>query len=268
MKQGRAARKSRSFVKKNTMNPLENTLLPEHIHEHPLTQQFSCYWTDQNCASTAVDLIHFGYGQFRRAKKIGQLDMLKALHTNGNQPEYQKEVLEFGLEGVIDAVRICICFENYMKAKLLAEGFLVHELDKDVTGIKDLAKAQRERPVSLKEAVHLSGGWSKSPDGLDYLVGVRKQTLKMSWMLGKAYQEKIDLPASVLKYLDGVNKQRNELHFYMTDGFSTSDDTIESIQNLIRFVTGPMTTMHDSLIDNYKLPERFLIRTAPVAASP
>jgi hypothetical protein len=85
--------------------------------------------------------------------------MLKALHTNGNQPEYQKEVLEFGLEGVIDAVRICICFENYMKAKLLAEGFLVHELDKDVTGIKDLRRLNASVPYhSRKPCICLVDG--------------------------------------------------------------------------------------------------------------
>lgn len=244
------------------MNSSESTLIPEHLQEHPLAQQFSCYWTDQNCASTAVGLIHFGYGQFRRARRIERLEMLEVLNQHGHKPEYHKEVLEFGLEGVIDAVRICICFENYMKAKLLADGFLIHELDKGMAGMKELAAAQRIRPVKLREAEQLNGGWQSSSEGLGYLKGVKRHTLKMSWMLGEAYQTSIGLPESVLQHLSRLNSDRNELHFYLSDGFSTSSETIKALRELIRFVKGPMTTMHDSLIDNYDLPKRFLIRDA------
>ena len=241
------------------MDTAREEVLSEELHTHPLAQQFAAYWVEQNAASKAMNLIHFGYGQFHRAQLIAQLDFLRTINEHGCRPEYQQVAVEIGLEGVIDAIRICICFENYMKAALLAKGYFVHELDRGLEGLKSLAKEQSKRPLTLVEVRRESGGWQRSPDGLGFLKGVKKNTLKMSWMLGPGYQEIISLPASIAEFIGGLNEKRNHLHFYLSDGFTTSKQIVQSLEGLISFVNGPMVNMHNSLIENYDLPKRFLI---------
>lgn len=233
--------------------------IPEELHEHPVVQQFSAYWLDQNAANTAMNLIHFGYGQFHRARLITRLDLLQAINEHGNRPEFQQDAVELGMDGVVDAIRICICFENFMKAALLAKGFFIHELDKGHEPLKSLAKEQSARPLTLVEVRSICGGWQPTKDGFRYLKGVKKNTLKMSWMLGPAYQEVVGLPIGVAEFLRGLNDKRNNLHFYLSDGFITSKKIVQSIEDLIAFVNGPMVNLHNSLIENYALPKRFII---------
>jgi len=251
---------------------MDNTgaiILPEELDAHPIAQQFSAYWVDQNTASKAMNLIHFGYEQFHRARLISELDILRTIHEHGFRLEFQQKAVEIGLEGVVDAIRICICFENYMKATLLAKGYFVHELDKGFTGLKQLAKEQAHRPLTLVDVRRESGGWQRNPDGLCFLKGVRKNTLKMSSMLRVGYQEVIGLPTNVADFVGGLNEKRNHLHFYLSDGFTISKQIVQSLEELIVFVNGPMVNMHNSLIENYDLPRRFLIDSgkAPATAS-
>lgn len=220
------------------------------------------YWSGKNTALTAVYLIRYGWMQFMRARLVEEVELLKSINAQGKRPEHEKAIKELVMDGVVDAVRICICFENFMKAKLLADGFIIHELDQNAEELKELARKQRKEPISLRNIEEVCGGWQRTPDGSGCLKGVRRQTLKLSCMLKPDYQKQIRLPLDVARSVDKFAAKRNELHLYLSDGLSTSTEAIASLEGMIAFAHGPMVTMHDSIIENHDLPQNLRLRHA------
>lgn len=75
-----------------------------------------------------MNLLSFGVTMIAHAKHISEIERLRVVVNNPelNIPFKLIPALgEFFLENLIDTIRISICFENYMKAKLLLNGFLV-----------------------------------------------------------------------------------------------------------------------------------------------
>src|SRR6266581_2230101 len=92
------------------------------------TSHSICYLDEVHTRWTAFKLLHIGYNYFARACRISNFEGIK--HTI-------REIEEKGMlntqfdntyadEILLDSIKISICFENYLKAQLLLQGFLIH----------------------------------------------------------------------------------------------------------------------------------------------
>lgn len=113
------------------------------------------YYHTNNMYATAINLIHFALGQIIRTTHLKNLDELKELivkdgETSGEMNEEKIEKLKkFIFDGLIDSIRISICFENSIKAILLSNGYIVHIIDRN----KDKAfhNSQKEAPIKIND---------------------------------------------------------------------------------------------------------------------
>lgn len=119
-------------------------------------------------------------------------------------------------EKLIDYVKISIAFENYNKAVLLENGFLVHKVKKSPTN-KEIFKRQNEGiPILVTEFLQFSNEQLDRHSKKVFLTGLTPnfETINYSLTLSKKYQEIIKLDNELCYRLKEINDNRNRLHFY------------------------------------------------------
>lgn len=132
-------------------------------------------------------------------------------------------------EKLIDYVKICIAFENYNKAMLIKNGYLIHNI-KSSSINKGLSKLQSQGyPIKLSDFLELNS-FSSDPrkyQGEVYLSGLSENfmTVKFSHTLNDHYQKIIGLDPRFVYLLKEINEKRNRLHFFteFIGGFSVAD---------------------------------------------
>lgn len=151
-------------------------------------------------------MILFGLEEFKGAYVIQNLDRLEELLEKRERGEIAIEELAraiapFMFNDLSDAIRICVFFENYMKAILLSERMIIHQFASD--RLKSLGSRQRKRPIINRYFVKCR------VEGRE----VSDLTIGMETMLRKSYQEVIKLPDDIQSIIREISATRNELHF-------------------------------------------------------
>lgn len=173
-------------------------------------------------------LIVFGLEEFKGAYIIQNLDQLEALLDKKDRgeiglEEFGQAVAPFMFNDLSDAIRICVFFENYMKAILMSERMIVHQFTSE--RLKPLGRRQNKQPI-----VNL------------YLVKCRiepyevsEQTIGMGTMLGNKYQEVIKLPDDIRDIVREINASRNRLHFRANIAGEYGRSTVADLRKLDGF---------------------------------
>lgn len=120
-------------------------------------------------------------------------------------------------EKLIDYIKISVAFENFNKAILLRDGYLVHKIQKNEPN-KHLAKIQRAgQPILLADFISVCPFISDKFNRKCYLSGLTEhfQTIKFSDTLNEHYQGLLNLDSTLLHHIKGINDNRNRLHFFI-----------------------------------------------------
>jgi hypothetical protein len=215
-----------------------------------------CYFAERNMKAFAANMIIFGCETFARAKHIkeieelsSQIDIQDSFAREGKGPNQETIAImgEFVLDTIPDWIRITICFENYMKAILLMNGFLIHKIDKNVTSLKTLANNQNKKPISLSRFQELRNFSMNIETRQWMLEGLKPQTIDFSVLLWKKYQDEIKLPEKILELISEINTKRNNLHFYHEATNAYSQIFIEELKQLNKFVKEEMMNLVSKL---------------------
>jgi hypothetical protein len=212
-----------------------------------------CYYAEQNAKATALNLLSLGHQYFARSVHIDRLDELESIINDPNFNEIAciKEKLKpFLFDNLLDAIKISICFENYMKAKLLLNGFVIHKLSKR-PNYNQLRKQQENHPISLLEIKAIES-WKKV-EGQEYfyLPGLTKQTINFTTMLEKKdYWKYIAFPSDVAKIVSEINRQRNTLHFLTGERGFYGPSKIDQLKKLREFARIELKILQNQLIDD------------------
>ena len=185
---------------------------------------------------TVLNLIRVGADVFRKAKLIQELDEFAhacALVNSGRDNDYQTRMLPFVDEYLVDSVRVCLFFENYMKARLIERRRIVHEV-KDT--LPDLRKAQKKRPISFDELVSVApftdaGGMNVIHTGLKQMTVGAKTLFEQ-----KDYRDMIDIPAHFYPTLMTMTKDRNRLRFMNYRELGHNEKFIKALGEMKTFV--------------------------------
>jgi len=174
-------------------------------------------------------MIVFGLEEFKHAYIIQNLDQLEALLDKKDRgeiglEEFGQALAPFMFDDLSDAIRICVFFENYMKAILMSERMIVHQFSSE--RLKPLGKRQSKRPIVNRYFVkcHIE------PREMS------EQTIGMGTMLNNKYQEVIKLPEDVLAIVREINSSRNELHFRPSIAGEYGRSTVADLRRLNEFV--------------------------------
>lgn len=229
---------------------------PSDFHQH------NCYHDNFVRDFFAISLVTFAYSNFKKVTKIKELDNLKK-HVNSRDSGKSKISQDLSLlsnsifSSLIDSILICISFENYFKAKLLLNDFVIHEIDKEEN--KELFKKQKKQPISMTE---ICCNQNKKYNEL------KDTTLQFGFLLNnKNYIKYYNLDSKTIAYLKELNKKRNNLHFYMNETFKISKKEISEIENLENIINLDFAILNNTLLEKLggvsksRLPVKILSST-------
>jgi len=185
---------------------------------------------------TVLNLVRVGADVFGRARLIqefSEFSLACSLANSGKDEEYKARLLPFLDEYLIDSIRVCIFFENYMKAALIERRYIAHRIGE---GLPDLRKEQKRRPISFNELTAVEpftdvGGMNVIHNGLEQFA-IGAETL-----FGKqAYREAVDVPPHFFPHLRSLTKDRNRLHFMNYREMGHSEKFVEVLGEMMSFV--------------------------------
>ena len=109
------------------------------------------YYRNENRLIVSVNMLTFGCEQFASTTLFKNIHTLKQVCA---ELDLKLEldfnlVKEFAFNNLTDSIKIAICFENFIKALLLANGFIIHKLDKTI--FPALYKEQFTCPITFSE---------------------------------------------------------------------------------------------------------------------
>ncbi len=200
------------------------------------------YYNVQNVTEISLNMMYFGYKQFVDSylyQNRRKLEKLCAEFSPLIMPD--KQVLfEFSLNKLIDSIRVSICFENYLKSELLWKEVVIHKLDRNVFPM--LSKEQFNRPILTKEILATTAWEMNSalknikPEYTYQVKGISVLTIGMKEMLSKPYLDIIGFPKDILEIGSPFFTYRNNLHFYIQESGSLSQNDYTNLCILIEFL--------------------------------
>jgi len=205
-----------------------NLYRPKPSDFHP----FEGYQSDFVRDFFSISLITFGFTNFFKVSRIKKFDILSDFIKSGEytdpfkRNEFINKNADIATNSLLDNILISISFENYFKAKLLQNGFLIHEIIKDKN--PELFKIQKKRPIEFT-CVNF-----KRKDECEIL---KENTLNYGLLLqNREYNRYYNIDTKTLNYLDKINIKRNSLHLYMSENFDLSNAEINNLENLKKIV--------------------------------
>lgn len=204
-------------------------------------EEGACYISDETKIYVAWSLLCSSSKMFWGSQLIKELDNAKSLSDrafgNDNDPDAFPELLDLlrNIESpLLDAVRIVICFENYFKAMLLLENYVIHRMDLNVcrekfpqfVTEKRKQLLQKSTPVPLqdiKQAENHDKTWSVKP-----FLSLTPQTIEISTLLGQpkyraVYSRGKEIDSKLFSMLQTINRTRNSLHFLSVEYIASSE---------------------------------------------
>jgi hypothetical protein len=219
----------------------DNLYRPKPSDFHP----FEGYQSDFVRDFFSISLITFGFTNFFKVSRIKKFDIFSDFIKSGHYTDQIKfnkflnEHADIPTNSLLDYILISISFENYFKAKLLQNGFLIHEIIKEKN--PELFKSQRKQPIDSK-LVHF--------EKKDECTELKENTLNYGLLLhNKEYNKYYNLDSKTLNYLDKINIKRNSLHLYMSENFELSNAEINNLENLKKIVEMDFAVLQGFLLD-------------------
>lgn len=230
------------------------------------------YYSKNNSLGCAMNLIRFGYAQFLNNTKVKEINLYRNLcfDTEKNIENDKLKISSFVLNNLIDSIRIVICFENYLKAIHLANGYLIHKLNKDI--FPELAKQQFSRPILLSEIINQSK-WeineklkTKNENTKNQIKGIMDSTISMKVLLSKEYLSIIKFPEDIANICKTYNEYRNNLHFYISERISFSKESYQELIKLVDYVNVHVVRIHNLMINKIGKDEQYKIKKIEYSA--
>lgn len=143
-------------------------------------------------------------------------DYVSQLISDKNEDKKKEYWKASYYEKLNDFVKISIAFENFNKAILIKQGYLVHKIKK-TDRTKELHKIQNKgEPVLIEEFKKISSFKRDRIVEKYYLEGLQNgfPTITYSQTLNESHQKIIKLDSELLYRLKEINNKRNRLHFF------------------------------------------------------
>jgi len=235
------------------------------MKELKLNQQI-CYYHPNNAYGVAMNLLNFGYGQFRTTYLYKNKETLKQLSAIADiAPPDINQLTGFTLNNLIDSIKIHICLENFLKGVFLIQRIVVHSIDKNIH--KDLHEKQREMPVHIDELLDCTN-WEDNtnlpfPD-LKFrmqIKGIGKKTVGTNILMKEKYLESIGFNSSTASLFHPYLEYRNNLHYYTEESFTLTSKSYNNLERIINFVNSNVVDLQNKIVDILSKGDMYKLKT-------
>lgn len=207
----------------------------------------ACYNSIKDAIHVARGCLHLSIRAIDRALVIQNIDKLLKLSKRceeinfSDNPKLQQEFRKLRLQmrslmdHYTDNLLIVAAYENYLKAKLLIEGYLIHRINYNQEEYKSMSRRQKEHPVKISDIDEITDINShKCQDGLVYK-SLLDATLTISTLLSPNYVKATGLPVSVVNILISSVKERNKLHYLVLELFPVGNNDFQNYKFLYQY---------------------------------
>lgn len=224
------------------------------------------YFANRNALGLGMNMIASGIRLFARTYKYTNLKKLKELSDSVKSKDFNaQEAGLFAFENVLDSLKIATCIELFLKAILICDNYVIHQIDKKV--LPELHKIQKQRPLKVDEVFKFDS-WEVN-NNLKGIVhnefkkqrrGVKNSTLFISLMLKAEYLKPFDIAGKLADFMPYI-LERNYIHFYFDNRIHFSENSYSEFCKLIDFINKEVVRFHNLLVDEigkgviYKCPE-------------
>jgi len=221
------------------------------------------YYAFKNMRGRALNLFHFAFRQALSATHLKDLDELKELMIEKGElikimdDDKVMRLRKFGFEGLNDSIRISICYEGFMKGILLANGHLVHMIDKNKD--EDLSIRQKREPIPISEFLIENKPEKNPKSGMQEYTALTKRTLSFGTLLMREYQDVIKIPESILVIVKKLYQKRNQQHFYDSETFTYSLNVINEFEELKKYTADILIELNNKLVKSLNAPKHLYI---------
>lgn len=225
------------------------------------------YMDRQNAMGLSMGLMTFGYRQFVTTMRFQKLPLLKKLSEEfspSHAPDFSL-IADLAFNNLLDSIKVTVCFENFIKALLISNGFVIHKLDKNIFG--ELAKEQFSNPIDFNRvqkardwevvsSIDLPEGWMRRQ-----IKGIGKNTIGMKELLSPEYLKLLHVPENIVSLCTPYFQYRNNLHLYAGEAISFTQKDYSDFTKIIDFVNNDLVRIQNDIIDKlkkgdqYKLPQ-------------
>jgi hypothetical protein len=208
-------------------------------------QEGSCYTSDLERLGVARGALRFSLEWLNRSQAVREIEQLLKIATQRNitrelghhkkADTFNRQIYE-KVDAYIDDYVLVAAYENYLKAKLLIYGYVIHKIDPIDNNLKLIAKQQRKNPIEIKaippKVTRINGKKQE-----EVFASLKKQTVNISVISGqKKYCEALNLSPDISKKLLGTIKERNKIHYWVVNFTNLSSSKFEDIYSLTNYL--------------------------------
>jgi hypothetical protein len=157
---------------------------------------------------------------------------------------------------ILDATRICICFENFLKAELILKQLIIHQLSKKhlANAHKYLFYDQEKRPIKVSE-IKQAEGYGKKRKILEFK-SLKNKTINLSTLISMpGYTSKFRLPKLFFSALSRINDQRNSLHFLTVASSAYDQGVFDELNCLKTIFNERLVNLANNLMVDLNAPD-------------
>ncbi|XOV67866.1 MAG: hypothetical protein ACFHU9_01585 [Fluviicola sp.] len=233
----------------------------------------SVYHNQSNSMALCLNLLEFAQFQFKSTYLYQNQDRLKEVCNSTHSFQVNvKSVEGFLTNALIDDIKVSISFENLLKAFLLCNYYVVHELDRNI--LPELWKIQKERPLLFTEVLEYVD-WFES-DKINttnrqlknQVRGIKNKTIQYSIILNNTrYREIHNIDDEIINLLNLVNNRRNELHLQSSLQFQITNSTYSNFIILKDFLEKNIKRLQEDISAHLGINEQDRVPTMKISRS-
>lgn len=189
-----------------------------------------CYTGPHYRKHVALHMLSHAHSIFTPTSRIKGLKRLEEIF-NRSSPRHSARDNKFMWSfdpSVVDAFRITTCFENLFKARLILDGWLIHEISRDKQF--DLWKRQRSAPIRVSTVKGIEGHVGKRDIGYIFETLSIKTIQWRTLVEQPDYRLAIGLPERLFEALRPFAAKRNSLHFLALNSAQYSRKTVDDLR--------------------------------------
>lgn len=190
---------------------------------------------------------------FNSADRIKLADEILKRHREGESDLYTKLNVEPDLLGII---KIMTAIENYFKAEILDQEFIIHKInDRE----KTLKKRQKSEPIHLSEIADFKK--QKIKDEGTFILALDNITINFSDIINsESYLKLLSTKTEIIDIIKDLAKERNTLHYMTTLSSVFSDHVNYRYKTLKDNINSELLDLNERIGRQMKISEKAYLK--------
>lgn len=209
-------------------------------------QEGSCYTSELERLGVARNALYFALSRLERSPAVQNINKLLEIakmrdkardigrHEEGHSLNFQIHEL---VDVYLDDFIIIAAYENYLKAKLLIYGYVVHKVDSGKENSKIIATKQNREPLKIIDLADMAIIQNIGVTEEVLFQYLKQKTLDITTLLDKKkYRDALQIPPHISEKLLHTIFERNKIHYWVVQMVNLSASRFEDIKMLADYL--------------------------------